>query len=179
MTIQGPPALPEAPTSSRWSRWPIVEEVADPLGVCAHRDLDLDSRAVTRRLRSLASWIVLAAGLLSAVTPRQGLVVCYEQDGSASLELAAIGCGGCNEESPESAPAERVDQLASCPCVDVPLTPANQPQAKPKLVDRPTSVAPAPVLVAISDTTTVELAPCVRAAPRPGVALVGTVVLRV
>ena len=132
---------------------------------------------MTRRLRSLASWIVLAAGLFAAATPRQGLVVCYEQDGSASLELAALGCGGCDEESPEA--PEPVDQLASCPCVDVPLTPADQPQAKPKLVDRPTSVAPTPVLVAISDRTPVELAPCVRAAPRPGVALIGTVVLRV
>jgi len=71
---------------------------------------------------TLAAWLVLVAYLVSGIASGRGLVVCLEADGSATLELASSGCAGCPGSAQDASGADsRSNELASCPCLDVPV----------------------------------------------------------
>lgn len=70
----------------------------------------------------LVTWLVRVALLCLGLAPLQGVVVCFEPDGSIALE--AIGgsraCEGCDEAESEQAPVRLVaPEHACCACLDI------------------------------------------------------------
>ena len=138
-----------------------------------------------RGLQRLATWLVLAAYMLSGVSPAQELVLCLEPDGSVVLEAAVpSGCTPCGIPEEPSGEQESVG-VECCPCIDIPLpTQDEEPQAKPKsskghgswaAIASPTWIAAIPRV----EPAGPALSPRARPRPAPGLALIRTVILRV
>lgn len=144
------------------------------------------------RPMELATWVFLVAYVVLGVLPARGVVVCFEADGSASIELASTECTTCPEleaapQSPSASGAEHERDLESCPCVDVPFALAGADlHSKPKL-QAPSdagsvALASAPLAGAFVALARPPSASLVRARPPrppPSLASVRTIVLRV
>lgn len=145
-------------------------------------------------LSKLATWLFVVAYLVLGVVPARGVVVCFEADGSASLELASAACTECPElEGPPALDVEHdgddehEGDRSSCPCIDVPLSLAGADlHSKPRLCGS-SDVSAGPIGAAPLARALVALAPPVLVAlvaegpPRPPsrLAELRTVVLRV
>ncbi len=129
-------------------------------------------------LHGIMTWLVLVLSLLAGIAPARGVVVCFEADGTAVLELGseAARCGGCPGTQGQ------VGGPRDCPCIDLPLSPGSGLQAKRDLPGSSSpplaSIPPSAWAVALAGAAC--SAPLARSPrPAPGLALLRTVVLRV
>jgi hypothetical protein len=82
------------------------------------------------------AWLCLALMTLSGLIPAQGVVLCIEEDGRASIEMksASSRCAGCpgNEAAeikvPHAMPASGGNV---CPCVDIAVPGSSEAQNAP------------------------------------------------
>ena len=136
--------------------------------------------------QKLVAWLVLALYLCSGIASGKGFVVCIEADGSAALELAGSGCGGCpGTEGPIDQGSQGSSELTSCACIDVPLPLGSlelQTQPKPRDPAKcgvAAAALPAASCVVLDRMVAFDARAHAVPRPAPTLALIQTVILRV
>jgi len=136
----------------------------------------------------LAAWLALAAAFFTGVTPSEGLILCFEPDGTVALESSVVSraCGGYEEPATGyEAAARSVSASECCACLDIPVDGAGDEARAPLStvelrIDLPSAPAaefslapPAPPFEGVGDLC--------RGPPRPPgiLAHIRSVVLRV
>jgi hypothetical protein len=111
------------------------------------------------RFPRLAAWLGLVAALILGLLPGEGMVLCFEPDGTVALELSDSGLpcddGGTREVSLGS----RAPASSCCACLDLPIGVSSAARVRPASVALHAG-APgwiAPVLLRVALATRVEL----------------------
>lgn len=115
-------------------------------------------------LHRITAWLCLAVALVAGVSPAQGFMLCVEQDGCVSLELAATAdhCLDCEAHTPADVDAKFALDESRCPCVDFAMPSSTKEQA----LRLQSSVAPLAQWLALLPAAFAPPTPFVTRSPR-------------